>query len=95
MLRTQDIGHLVLEVLGCNQGVQELSPTLDHGVNFAAAPAEMGVVVEGLPQVVNGLPTGLRPGINEDTDFRLLQRNLDPENITRSKHAPPASCRWH
>lgn len=46
---TQYIGHLVLEILCRYQRIQELSATLDHGVNFTTAPSQMFIIVEGLP----------------------------------------------
>lgn len=46
---TENVGHLVLEVLRCNQRVQKLPPAFNHSVNFATAPSQMSIIVEGLP----------------------------------------------
>ena len=69
--RTQNVGHLVLEVLRCNQRVEELPTPLNHSVNFTTASSQMRVVVEGLPEVVDRLASGLGTGINKNTDFGL------------------------
>ena len=54
-----------------DQGVDELATALDHGVDFTTASTEVRIVVEGLPQVVDGLAAGLRTGVDENTNFRL------------------------
>ena len=45
---TQDVGHLVLEILSSNEGVQELPATLDHSVNLSTASSKVRIVVEGI-----------------------------------------------
>lgn len=68
---TQDVRHLVLEILCSNQWVQEFLPTLDHGVNFTTTSTQILIVVESLPEVVNRLAPGFSTSINQDTDFGL------------------------
>ena len=46
---TQDVRHLILKVLCGDQWIQELPATLDHGVDFTAAAAQIRIIVEGLP----------------------------------------------
>jgi hypothetical protein len=65
----EDVGHLVLEVLSSNEGVQEALAT--HGVDLAGATTEVVVVVERLPEVVDGLVAGLGASIDEDANFGL------------------------
>lgn len=71
---TENIGHLILEVLGGNQRVKQLLATLNHSVDFTTSTAEIRVVVKRLPQVVEGLAARLGAGINEDANFRLQAR---------------------
>ena len=54
-----------------HQWVEELAATLDHSVNFTTASAEVRIVVEGLPEVVNGLAPWLGTGVAEDAYFGL------------------------
>lgn len=68
---TQNVRHLVLEVLGGDQWVQQLLAALDHGVNLTTATAKVRVVIECFPQVVDGLAPGLCTRINQDADRRL------------------------
>ena len=56
-----------------HERVEELATALDHGVNLTTASAEMGIVVESLPQIVDGLAAGLRTRVDEDTDFGLFE----------------------
>ena|SRR5712671_739903 len=67
----QDIRHLVFEVLCGDKRVEQLPALIDHGVNFTAATAKVGVIVECLPKIVNGLVTRLRTSVDEDTNFGL------------------------
>lgn len=41
--------HLIFEVLGSDQGVQELLSAFDHGMNLSTCTAEIRIVVESLP----------------------------------------------
>lgn len=41
-------------------------------MDFTTAPSEVGIVVERLPQVVNGFASRFSTSINEYTDLRLL-----------------------
>ena len=68
---TQDVRHLVLEVLGRNKRVEEFLTTLDHGVDFTTASAQISVVVERLPEVVDRLAAWLGTGVDEDAYFGL------------------------
>lgn len=45
---TQNVGHLVLEILGSNEGVQELPALIDHSVNLSTASSKVRIVVEGI-----------------------------------------------
>ena len=65
----EDVGHLVLEVLGGNEGVEELLAA--DGVDLTAAATEVLVVVESLPEVVDGLVAGLGASIDQDADLGL------------------------
>ena len=47
--------HLVLEVLCRYKRVDELLAILDHGMNLASCATEVWIVVESIPQVVDGL----------------------------------------
>lgn len=73
VMYTENVGHLVFEVLRSNQWIEQLLPTLDHGVNLTTSATEVGIVVEGLPQVVDRLMPRLCSGIDENTDFRLIR----------------------
>lgn len=71
--RTQNVGHFVLEVLGCNKRVEQLPASLNHGVNLATATAQVLVIIEGLPEVVDGFPSRLSTRVDKDTDLWLLE----------------------
>lgn len=71
MIRTQNVRHLVLEVLSRNKRVQQLLTTLNHGVNLSTASTEVRIVVERFPQVVDRLAAWLRTRIDENTDLGL------------------------
>lgn len=45
---TQNVGHLVLEILSSNEGVQELPALIDHSVNLSTASSKVRIVVEGI-----------------------------------------------
>ena len=74
---TQDVRHLILKVLCGDQWIQELPATLDHGVDFTTATAEMRIVVERLPKVVNRFVPRLGASINQDTTFGLWNMRKD------------------
>ena len=67
---TENVGHLVLKVLCCNQGVQELSSPFNHSMNFATASFQTSVIIKGLLQVIDRLVPWFCSSINKDTDFR-------------------------
>lgn len=50
---TENVGHLILEILRSDQRVQKLLSTLNHGVNLTTASSKMRIVVEGLPKIVD------------------------------------------
>lgn len=52
---TQYIGHLVLEILRRDQGVQKFRTVVDLGVDLATATTQVLVVVERLPKVIDTL----------------------------------------
>lgn len=66
----KDVTDLVLEVLGGNQGVDQIPPTLtQHGVDFTTRTSQILVVVESLPERHEGLVTGLGTGVQKNDDF--------------------------
>jgi hypothetical protein len=71
IILTQDVGHLVLEILSSDQGIEQLLSTFDHGVNFTTATSKIWVVVEGVPKIEDGFVPWLRSSIDENTDFGL------------------------
>ena len=68
---TQDVRHLVFEILGSDKRVEQLLSSLDHCMNFTTASSEVGVVVERLPQVVNGFASRFGTSVDKYTDIRL------------------------
>ena len=68
---TQDVRHLVFKILGSNKRVEQLLPSLDHGVNFTTTSAEVCVVVKRLPQVVDGFASGFGTSVDEYAYIRL------------------------
>jgi hypothetical protein len=68
---TEDIRHFILEVLSSNKGVQELLATINHSVNFTTAATEILILIERIPEVVDGLVAGLGTGVNENADLGL------------------------
>ena len=70
-IHTENVRHLILEVLSSNEWVKKLLPTLNHGMDFTTASTEIGIVVERFPQVINGLASWLGTGIDEDAYLRL------------------------
>ena len=93
---TQDVRHLVLKVLCCNERVQEFPASLNHGVDLSTASSQMRVIVEGLPEVVNGLAPWLGTGVDEDAYFGLRAVTLvGSPTINTPNHVPPACGRWH
>lgn len=73
--QTKNVGHLVLEVLGRDQGVEQLPATLNHRVNLTTAAAEVRVVVERFPQIVDRLAPRLSTRVDEDANLRLRVRS--------------------
>ncbi|RCI08911.1 hypothetical protein L249_4922, partial [Ophiocordyceps polyrhachis-furcata BCC 54312] len=65
----EDIAHLVLEVLRRHQRVQQVRPQLAlHRLNLAAGAGHVGVGIEGLPQVIEGVAPRSRADVEEDAD---------------------------
>ena len=54
-----------------HQWVKELTAALNHSVDFTTASAEVRIVVEGLPEIVDGLAPWLGTGVDEDAYFGL------------------------
>ena len=68
----QNVTDLILEILGCDERVNEVFPALaQHGVNFTASSAKILVIVESLPQCKERLRSGFGSGIEKDTDLRI------------------------
>jgi hypothetical protein len=60
----ENIGHLVLEVLGCDERIQKTEPGFAlGGDDFAGSACDAGVVVEGFPEVVECGCAGLRADV--------------------------------
>lgn len=73
---TENVGHLVLEILRCNQGVQKLLTPFNHCMNFATTTSQMSVIVEGLPQVIDRLVPRFCSSVNENTNFGLRIKSV-------------------
>ena len=57
-------------------------------MNFATAPSEVGVVVERLPQVVNGFASRFGTSVNEYAYLRLwFEKNLARARFLNEKNA--------
>lgn len=71
----QDVAHLVLEVLSCDQWVEqslaEAPATFRVSADLATGAGDVGVQVEGLPEVIDGFGLGARTGVEEDADVGL------------------------
>src|ERR1700679_604219 len=67
----QNIRHLVFEVLCGDKWVEQFPALIDHGVNFTAATAEVRVIVECLPKIIDGLVSRFRTSIKKDTNLWL------------------------
>ena len=68
----EDVADLVLEILGCNQRVDQVPPSLaQHGMDFTASSTQVFVVIEGLPKRKEGPWPRLSPRIKEDANFRI------------------------
>ena len=72
----QNTRHLVFEVLCRDKWVEKSPALIDHGVNFTAATAEVRVIIESLPKVIDGLVSRFRTSINKDTCFRLESHHV-------------------
>ena len=75
-----------------DQGVNELATALNHSVDLSTASTKVGVVVERLPEVVDGLAPRLGTRVNKNTYFRLANSQTRPQRlrsgaITNLKHA--------
>ena len=91
---TKNVGHLVLKVLCCNQGVQELSSPFNHSMNFATASSQMSIVIKGLLQVIDRLVPWFCSSINKDTDFRLRVKS-EGVSGTWGRPIPSVYVQWH
>ncbi|RUS32050.1 hypothetical protein BC938DRAFT_476390 [Jimgerdemannia flammicorona] len=68
----KNVGHLILKVLGRDERVQKIDTGgTSQGTDFTASTGDIGVDVEGLPQVIDGGVTGPRTDIEQDTDVGL------------------------
>lgn len=65
----EDVGDLVLEVLSGDQRVQQLLSMRQHDLDFTACASAHGLHVKRLPQVVDGVPPGLRTRVKEHADI--------------------------
>lgn len=78
----QDIGNLVLEILGSNKWIQQhLASLTQHGVNLTASSSKVLIVVESFPKGKNRLRAGLGTGIQKDA-------HLGVEDTTKSVEEP-------
>ena len=60
----QDVRHLVLEVLCGDEWIEQLLALVDHGMDLSTASAEVRVVVERLPQMVDSFVSRFGTSIN-------------------------------
>lgn len=68
----QDIRHLVLEVLGGDEWVEQVdSPLALHSLDFTTSSRDVGVGVEGLPEVVQRVAARLRTDVEQDAHIRV------------------------
>lgn len=68
----EDVTDLVLEVLGGNQWVNQIPPTLaQHGVDFTTRASQILVVVKSLPERHEGLVAGLGTSVQKNDNFRV------------------------
>lgn len=68
----QNVAHLILEILGCNQWVQQiLAAGTQHGLNFTASATAHGFQVECLPQVIDGIAARASTSIEKDADVGI------------------------
>ena len=88
---TENVRHFVLEVLRGDKWVQKLPTTLKHRVDLATAASEVGVIVEGLPQVIDRLAAGLRTSINKNTNLGLNGNRKKTESTPYIKNVLQAS----
>ena len=65
----ENVGHLVLEVLGSDERVEEVFAEFALlSTNLTTSAGDVGVCVEGLPQVVQRGATGTSSDIEQDAD---------------------------
>jgi hypothetical protein len=63
----EDIGHLVLEILRCNERVKQTKPRFAlAGLDLASSTSYGRVGIEGFPEMVERLGVGLGPDIQEN-----------------------------
>ncbi len=68
----EDVGELVLKVLRGDERVQQVAaPASFHSFNLAAGAGDVGVGVEGLPQVVQGGARGAGADVEQDAHVRI------------------------
>ena len=71
----EDVAHLVLEILRRDEGIEQVEAPLSFESNdLAAGATDVGVDVEGFPEVVYARRSGLRADVEEDTDVWLRER---------------------
>jgi hypothetical protein len=65
----QDVTHLVLKVLGRDEGVKQVTPeqALERD-DLSASSSDRRVDVEGFPEVVDTVRAGLGTDVEQDTD---------------------------
>jgi hypothetical protein len=65
----QDITHLVLKVLGRDEGVEQVTPeqALERD-DLSASSSDRRVDVEGFPEVIDTVRAGLGTDVEQDTD---------------------------
>ena len=65
----QDVGHLVLEVLCGDEWIEQLLALVDHGMDLSTASAEVRVVVERLPQMVDSFVSRFGTSVDENANL--------------------------
>src|ERR1700737_2895660 len=79
----ENITHLVLEILGCDEGIQEI-PSIGsfHGDDFTTGACDVGIKIESFPEMVEGFSTGTGTTIEKDADIGLEDRTEGLEEPT-------------